>query len=383
MSSGGGSKSSQSGTSSTDVSIPGFLEPFVRRGASTADRSLTSLESRLGLTGTSGAPAPLNDVRGPNGQPVFLDSSQRAFVDAQGNVVAPFSEGVVPGLTNGTDNPVEVRGGTVLGVGSGGVNELGSLSAAGGFNTNASQDLIAGFSPAQIAAQELGIDRATSGDLFAPTQAAVQDIAAQGVDSSGIRGAAGGGALAGTDALQATADGNFLFGGDGFQAAVDASLRQATPGILSTFGSAGAGGATGGLAQEALGTAAIDAFARQFAQERGNQINAAGLLGGRDLAQRGLGLDAQVSATSAELAGQGNQLRAAQLIPGLATADIDLLSQLGGQQQAMSQQQLDAPRNALLQLLSASLSGTPIESLLGQTGNTDSNSRSLFLGFGG
>ncbi len=422
MSQGGGSKSSSSGESSSRVQIPGFLEPFIRDSTATAGRALGSLESLLGLTGTpaeSISPTMLQNVRGPNGQAVFVDPASNSFVDASGRLIAPFQDGVVPGLVNGSDNPVEVRGGDVVGVGTRGDNELFTMplvsDVPGGSVTT--DNLVAGFTPAQIAAQSLGLDRVLSGDLFSSAQDATQGIASNGVDLSALqqlesmgldpsvisslRSQIDRGPLAGTEALEATARGDYLMGGPGFDAAVDAAVRAATPGIVSTFGSAGAGGATGGLAQEALGTAAIDAFARQYAQERGNQLGAAGQLADLDLAggtqginaanilgTLGLSADDQalraaLGETNANLGNASTMLDAARLIPGLATADLDLLEQIGATQQGQAQSELDAPRVALLQLMQAALGGTPIESLLGSDNTQRGDSRSLFLGFGG
>ena len=488
---GGGSKSNESGAQTQRTQIPAFMEPFIRRGVSTADRSLTALEGILGLTGgpgsfNAGPPRPLTNVRGPAGQQVFTDPARGAFTDQAGNVIAPFAEGRVPGLIYGTDNPIEVRGGTIVGVGSTGLNELGSIGGGaygggGGFNPAASQNLVAGFTPLQEAAQALGVERALLSDLFPAAQGAARGIAQRGIDTSAIdsltalgvdpmalatlRQQASAGALPGQAALSgllgratpgmdtlrgltgsglsdvgqaaltSTAAGDFLYGGDAFDAAVQAAVRQATPGLLSTFGSAGAGGATGGLAQEAIGQAAVDAFARQYAQERANQLGAAGSLnqfGLADVGQRadiaqalgqlglaGMGQQADIAsslgaldlsrrqaassaaqalgnlglasneqelaraiaATDAQRQSAAAQLQAAGMIPGLATADVDLLNRIGGAQQALQQAQLDAPRNALLQLLSASLSGSPIESLLGQDASSRSRATDLGLGF--
>jgi hypothetical protein len=492
--SGGGSKSNESGAQTQRTQIPAFMEPFIRRGVSTADRSLTALEGMLGLTGgpgsfNAGPPRALTNVRGPVGQQVFTDPARGAFTDQAGNVIAPFAEGRVPGLIYGSDNPIEVRGGTIVGVGNTGLNELGSIAGggmagggmAGGFDPSASQNLVAGFTPLQEAAQALGVERALLSDLFPAAQGAAQGIAQGGYDTSAIdsltalgvdpmalatlRQQASAGALpgqaalsgllgratpgmdtlggltgsglsdVGQQALTSTAAGDFLYGGDAFDAAVQAAVRQATPGLLSTFGAAGAGGATGGLAQEAIGQAAVDAFARQYAQERANQLGAAGSLnqfGLADVGQRadiaqtlgqlglaGMGQQADIASSlgALDLSGRqaassaaqalGNlgldvnqqelaramaqtdaqrqsaaaQLQAAGMIPGLATADVDLLNRIGGAQQALRQAQLDAPRNALLQLLSASLSGSPIESLLGQDATTRSRETRLGLGF--
>lgn len=377
--SGGGSKGESS--SSTAVDIPSFLEPFIRSSTGTAERALGGLESLLGLTGSSASVGPtmLPDVRGPDGQAVFVDPSQGAFVSASGRVLAPISEGTVPGLVNGSNNPVAVRGGDIIGIGSSGTNELFTLPPAGGSGGEA-LPLVAGFTPAQQAGQSLAIDRALSGDLFGDAQAAASGLATNGIDTSAISGVGLPGiGDASRDALTATANGDFLFGGDGFNAAVDAAVRRATPGILSTFGAAGAGGATGGLAQEAIGTAAVDAFASQFAQERNNQINAAGMLGNFGLQAGDQQLSQALGEVNANLGDARARLEASRLLPGLATADVDLLSRIGGAQQAQAQNELEAPRNALLQLLSAALGGTPISSLLGQT--TDADQRGLFLGF--
>lgn len=402
----GGSKGGGQGQSA--VSVPQFLEPFVRQSTGIAGDALGGLADLIAPRTEAeytGPPIELNGVRGPNGA-VFVSPQQNAFVDAAGNVVAPFQDGTVPGLIHGNNNPVRVVNGQVVGQGSLGQEEIFSMPQGDVDFSGLNENLVAGFRPAQIEAQQRGLDRALGG-FFDPAQSAVGDIAGQGVDTSAISAlglglspgvASGlqsqiGGPLAGTDALESTAAGDFLFGGDGFDAAVDAAVRRATPGILSTFGAAGAGGATGGLAQEALGTAAIDAFASQFANERRNQLGAAGQLAGLDLAQTGQNVDtlgllgnlglaggdqelrqAQFG-VNADLQNSRNQLAAAQLLPGLASADLDLLNRIGNMQQEQAQAELDAPRNALLQLLTASLGGTPITSLLGE------NTRARQTGF--
>lgn len=361
----GGSK--QSGTSSSNVTIPQFLEPFIRQSTGFASDALGGLAGLIAPrpdVNYSGPPIALNGVRGPSG-PVFVDPARNAFVDTAGTVIAPLQDGTVPGLIHGNNNPVRVSGGQVFGQGSSGQEELFSLQSLQGDPVVQTQNLVAGFTPAQTTAQQLGIDRVLSG-FFDPAQQAVSEIAGGGVDTSPIFGVDLGLDSRATDTLAATSRGDFLFGGDGFNAAVDAAVRQATPGILSTFGAAGAGGATGGLAQEALGTAAIDAFARQYAQERQNQIGAAGLLGSLGLESGSQLLRQATQGVDADLRAGNQQLNAAQLLPGLASADLDLLSRIGGAQQAQAQSELDAPRNALLQLLTASLGGTPISSLLGQ-----------------
>ncbi len=324
--------------------------------------------------------------------------------------------------------------------------------ALSGLERSSRGDLTAPFAPAQEAAQGLGIQRALGeGGFFPGAQQTALGIA-QGGELGGqgtleqlaqggnidpqtletLRGAAQGGALPGQDVLsqlsqggavpdqarqtlEQTAGGDFLFGGQGFDQAVQAAQRAAQPGILSAFGSAGRGGATGGLAQEAIGQSAIDAFARQFAQERQNQLGAAGQLGELGLAETGQqadiagllgsqglqqgqqqigaatqlgqfglgGGDQQIRAAlglgDLGLAGQGQQLQAAGMLPGLATADVNLLSGIGGQQQDQEQQEIDAPRLAQLDLLSAALGGLPISSLLGR--DQEGSQKAFQLGF--
>ena len=77
-------------------------------------------------------------------------------------------------------------------------------------------------------------------------------------------------------ALNRAAVGHDLYGGRGFNQAVDAAVRQAMPHINSTFGAAGRSGS--GLAQTAIAQAATDAFAGHYANERANQMSAAGTL---------------------------------------------------------------------------------------------------------
>jgi hypothetical protein len=246
---------------------------------------------------------------------------------------------------------------------------LGNLQ--GQLNPNA--DLVAGFDPAQQAAQGLGIFRALGGDGFIPTAQNTAMGIAGGAGSydptnafSQLESMLGGpGNLEGLDTLRATSGGDFLFGGQGFNEAVQAALRAAQPGILSTFGAGGRGGGTGGLAQTAIGTAAVDAFARQFGQERQNQLGAANSLANFGLAN--FDRSAGIGGLLAGLGGEGldRRLHAASMLPGLAEADVGLLDRIGGARQSLEQARIDSPINAQLQLLSAALGGLPIESLLG------------------
>jgi hypothetical protein len=124
------------------------------------------------------------------------------------------------------------------------------------------------------------------------------------------------------DSLQATARGDFLAGGQGFNEAVDAAVRAATPGILSTFGRGGAGGATGGLAHTAIGQAGIDAFARQYAQERSNQEAASRTLGQFGLSERQQNAGLAGAIDNLGLAARGQQIGAAQALGQLGLSDL-------------------------------------------------------------
>lgn len=238
-------------------------------------------------------------------------------------------------------------------------------------------------------------------------------------------------------ALERTASGDFLYGGEGFDQAVDAALRRVTPGVLSTFGSAGAGGATGGLARTAIAQAGLDAFASQYGDERSRQlsaaqaladletsasltgrgqsldallgaagvdlggrelgINAAGLLGDLGLARSGLDLqaggllaDAYNADANRDVTGAGiladlsnaernRQVGALDRLPQAGLLDVDLLSQIGQQQQDLNQRLAEAPFQQQLQILMAALGGLPISSLLGST--TEQEQRGFSLGF--
>lgn len=206
------------------------------------------------------------------------------------------------------------------------------------------EELVAGFTPAQLQAQQQALGVAGGAGGFIPT---AQDVLLQTAQGQELGSFLDPTALS---AFQQTAGGEFLFGGEGFDAAVQAALNQALPQIASSFAGAGAGGSTSGLAQTAVGQAATDAFARQFAQERANQLSAASALSQLGSAER------------------QRQLGAAQALPGIGLIPSDILAQIGGQQQALAQQQLTAPITAQEILLQASGGGVPLGALLGQAG---------------
>ena len=145
----------------------------------------------------------------------------------------------------------------------------------------------------------------------------------------GLAGGEGGFVPTAQQGLLETARGDFLFGGQGFNEAVDAATRFAQPRILSAFGLSGGG--TGGLAQAAIGQSIADAFAGQFSQERGRQLQALGAL------------------------------------PGIGGVPAQLLAGIGDIQQQQAQRELTAPISAQQQLFGAAAGALPTSSLLGGT----------------
>ena len=72
--------------------------------------------------------------------------------------------------------------------------------------------------------------------------------------------------------LRSTLAGEQLYGGPAFTRAVEAAQRQVIPQVQSQFARAGRGGS--GLSHRAMTEALGDVFAKQFAQERQNQLRA-------------------------------------------------------------------------------------------------------------
>src|SRR5690554_5058169 len=426
------SKGSKSQTVTQRVDIPDFLQPLARQQARLSGEALTSLQSMLGGDLTAGfTPDQLQAfdlarsfATGADG---FLPVAQSTLMGAAQGV--PLASFVDP-------TALSALTGTAAGQGIGSflpslTLETLSRGAQGGAIPTQAFDALGNVIEGEVipgAATEALARGATSSAI--PSQAfdAIVNI----LGGELLPGAA-------TETLSRTAQGDFLLGGPGFDAAVQAAVRAAQPGILSTFGRGGSGAATGGLAQAAIGQAATDAFARQFAQERANQLqaaqslgqlglagasqrmSAAGLLGNLGLAgsaqqlqaaqalgqlglagagqrasaagllgQLGLaGMGQQLQAAGAlgdfasqerarQLASAGQlaglseserqrQLSAAGALPGLGMVGADVLSRIGGQQQAQAQQELMAPILAQQQLLGASGGGLPLAALLGST----------------
>tara|TARA_R110000796_G_scaffold24017_5_gene68696 strand:- start:597 stop:1499 length:903 start_codon:yes stop_codon:yes gene_type:complete len=182
----------------------------------------------------------------------------------------------------------------------------------------------------------------------------------------------------GINALEGTAAGNSLYGGPGFNEAVAASMRAAQPIIASTFSKAGSGGLKSGLAQIGMQQAASDAFARQYGQERGNQLNAANSLNSLALSNRGMQTDAagrllsadqQAGNTQLQLANadRARQMQAAQLLPQYGLMGSDILGSIGGQQQSQDTAQRQAGVDQYQKLMDFSFGNFNPTSLMGQS----------------
>jgi hypothetical protein len=357
--------------SSSKVRIPAYLQPLVKQGVSTGTTAMQSLEGMLA------------NATGQDLVAGFTPAQQQA--QQMGTQMVNDPNGI---FSTATD--------TIQGAASG--TDLSQYIPQSALDT-----LTAGASPIPQ-----DVMNRLDQDFFSglPNTGLDPSVVEQLSSTAGVP--------QGTiDSLQATARGDFLYGSQGFNEAVDAAVRAATPGILSTFGRGGSGAATGGLAKTAIGQAGIDAFARQFGQERSNQEAASRALGELGLAEQGqqnsaaqalgqLGLadtgqqadiaqaQGRQSLNEANLLGslfqnqdqmnmnaasllsnlgmneRGNQLEAAMQLPAVGTTGIDLLNAIGGEQQDLQQLFMSAPIDAQLQLLQAAMGGVPISNLLGE-----------------
>lgn len=318
-----GGDSSGKSNSSSSVRIPKFLRPLARQGASTASGALTSLTDQINggnLVADFTGPQELSQLLGVSralGDGGFFPTAQETFLNAaQGE-----------GLSFVPDDARQALGGAAEGSGLDFIppEVLQRLMQGGGGQLPGNAVLESLSQNSSIPGQALSVLNAPSGDF-----SALEGILGEGAINPQARGI-----------LESTAQGDFLSGGQGFDEAVQAAVRQATPAILSTFGQAGVGGNTGGLAQTAIGEAAVDAFAQQFANERNNQLGAAGRLADLGLAERGQ--DASIASTLGELGlgDRGQDIDAASILGGLGLSDAgqrgdfaNALSQLGLSQNA-------------------------------------------------
>lgn len=321
---------------SRSVDIPDFLQPFVTQSAGTAGRALSSLE-RLGPENLVSEFTPEQEIAlqlatgrafGADG---FIPTAQDQFLrTAQGVPISEFlPAGVTDSLSGFGRAPEDVLGADVIealtrsGVlPSSSVNTLTGAQNAGlpfGSDALSIDPNIASFLPA--------VSQDTLTRLSGPQTPRNTDALLSILNRSSVPDAA-------TAALQRTAEGDFLFGGEGFDQAVDAAVRAALPQIRSVFGSAGAGGATGGLAQTAVGQAAIDAFASRFGEERGRQLSAADRLATLGLDESRLSLAAQDALEGQSLARNAQSLGAADVLGRLGLDSrgqaIDAGSRLAG-----------------------------------------------------
>lgn len=403
-----GGHSRGKGRSTTSTRIPKFLRPLARQSAETSQAALTNLAQQLNnddLVADFTGPQDLAHMIGTGralGDGGFFPTAQNTILNAaQGD-----------GLSFVPDDARTALGGAAQGSNLDFIPpEVLQRLQSGGGDLPGTSVLEAFSQRSSIPGQVMDVLGAGGSDFDVLTGVLEQ----QGVSPEARR------------VLENTAQGDHLAGGQGFQEAVDSAVRAATPAVLSTFGRAGVGGNTGGLAQTAIAKTAIDAFADQYANERSNQLGAAGRLSDLDLAERGQ--DASIATTLEQLglssrgldidgasalgslslsdAGQrgdfanalaqlglsqdgqdlsglntltqlfgdersrqlgaadtladlsqterANQLNAAGMLPGLAMADVDVLNNIGLERQAQNQRQIQAPIDAQLQLLMASM----------------------------
>ena len=131
--------------------------------------------------------------------------------------------------------------------------------------------------------------------------------------------------------------------------------------------------------QDALGLAG-SAFAKQYGGAAGQNLGNSGY---QEALARGLGATATNAYSNAYSQERQNQLNAMQLAPSLGTANIQLLSSVGAQQEARKQAELDAPYQTL-QRYQALISGQPGGSTSLQSPYfTDPLSQALGYGLGG
>ena len=214
-------------------------------------------------------------------------------------------------------------------------------------------------------------------------------------------------------ALESTAGGNFLYGGQGFNEAVQASIRQALPNIDSKFALQGGSGAvSGGLRDAAVAEVTADAFARQFGNERQNQLsaayqlnsygldnatqrmNAANQMNSFGLANTGqqfnaastlAGLDQNTGSSLINVANadRGRQFQAAGMLPQFGLMGSQITGQIGDSIQRQEERTKLGQVNAMQQLLQSSFGNINPNSLFGNINSVQQNSNSALSGLGG
>lgn len=185
------------------------------------------------------------------------------------------------------------------------------------------------------------------------------------------------------DALESTARGDYLYGGDAYDRAIQAASNAVLPQVASAFGG-GVGGASGsGLAKVAVGQGIGDAFARQYGQERVNQLGAANTLDAGGRFDRGLysglaeGQQNRAMAANQFLGDMTNQERNRQMAAAAGLPDIGMLDantqmQIGEYLQNQQQNEMSAPLENQMRLLMAALQGPgSFSPFLGNYGRKD------------
>ena len=344
------------------TAIPEFLKPFL---ASSADYSQGALDS-LGqmLTQNNATTAPFNELQQEYQQrAVNLARGEGGYIQDAQEVLREVADGSdVTGLFERAQNLMEAP------------DVLNSLQAFG---------------------------------AESPINSSVTDqLTSIATDAPMLNGTA-------VNALESTASGDYLYGGDGFNAAVDASIRKAMPNIKSNMAlQGGAGALSGGLADAAIAEVTADAFARQYGQERANQLSAAnqlnnfglsgtsqrlgaaGLLGDLSLGGRSMQQSALNSAlggfqnagnTYSNIANQerGRQITAATQLPQVGLLGANILGDIGNMQQAQDQNQRTGNINAMQQLLNSAYGNINPNSLFGNISSVQQNENTGLKALGG
>lgn len=330
MSGGLGSKSKSK--NKNRVQIPSFLQPFLESSASIGGSTLAGLNDRLGNATADDLVADfstqellaqiLGTERALGGGDFFPVAQDAVLSAARGQSIDDY----LPADTLSTLRSAQ----------SGGLGFLPD-SVRSRLDQGMQSRNLAGTDYLDQAA-----GAATPGSVI---DALTRSRATPGTDTLAQLLQSGGTPEQTRETLEATARGDYLFGGQGFDQAVQAAVNAATPQILSVFGRAGPGGATGALAQESVGRAAIDAFASQFGSERGRQLGAAESLAALGRADRGQSADIASTLADLGLSSGAQEIDAAQILGGLSQADAgrraDIGSALAGLDLNQSSQQLN------------------------------------------
>lgn len=348
----GKKKSKSSGTRSSTVDIPSFLQPLINQVTGLGGDAFSTLNDLLGgnLVAPRTPQEQIGEIIGTQralGDGGFLPVAQQTFLDAaQGGGI----ENLLP------------------------ADALNNLFGITGGGSGLPQNVLDALAPG---GQVAGTDRLSA-------------LADAGV--------------APNEVLQSIASGQD-FNQGAFDQAFQAALNRALPGITSNFGvQGGVGAGTGGLAQTAKTQAAADAFGNLFNANENRRLQAANILQQGDFQNRGQtadilstlgqfdlsgrGLDITGATNLANLLQQGDRtaidaartigdldlssnaqaLDAASRLPEMADLERNLLNQIGIDRREFEQLQIDRPIEAQNMLLSALFSSIPqLAPLFGET----------------